>query len=142
MKKREWDNPNKMHFESEHKIFNRHATCISAGNCIGDVQLSGYIRPYNKTKCNGTIFKPGALQTYDLNWLNEYLPSSLKEWVRKNGKDKAMIGYTFFYWEGDKRTFIGWVITDADNKYLTSAYAENTQEVRSDLDECKEYICD
>lgn len=141
MKKKTWDNPNKMHFESLHKTFNRHAKCINTGNVIGGEQLSGCIRAYNETECNNNLFPPGHLQNYDLNWLNKHLPVSLKDWIKKQDKNQKLIGYTFFYWKGKKRIFIGWVITDSEYNHLITEYARNTEKAVSAIEECKKYIC-
>ena len=141
LKKIQWIDDNHMLFESQHKTFNRQVSCISTGNVIGKVQLSGYIRPYNRTECNGAHFPPGHLQEYDLDWLNTFLPISLKDWVRNNGKNQTMIGYSFFYYKGNKKIFIGWVITDNKYNHLKTVYARNTTQIISALEECKKYIC-
>jgi len=141
MKKTKWINGNKMLFESEHKAFNNAVDCISTGNVIGKVQLSGFIRPFNELKCNGRVNEPGHLQNYDLNGLNKYLPYSLKEWIRQNGKTKSMIGYSFFYYRGNKKTYIGYVVTDDEHNHLKTVYARFTRKTISALDECKKYIC-
>lgn len=44
---------NHMVFDSPHKGFNKQVDGISTGNVMGDVQLSGFVRPYNETECNG-----------------------------------------------------------------------------------------
>ena len=138
MKKIEWENSNKMIFKSEHKTFNRQVKCISAGNVISSNQVSGYIRPYNETECNGRINSEGYLQNYDLEWLNKDLPEHLKKWIR--GKRQGFIGYTFLYWVGKRKIFIGWIITDREHNLVKKAYARYNSKTMSALDECEKYI--
>ena len=57
MKSRTWDNPNKMHFESDYKLFNKQTNVISRGNVIANTQYSTYIRPYSKIKNYGYVGK-------------------------------------------------------------------------------------
>jgi hypothetical protein len=77
-KKIEWRTPNHMKFESLHKTFDRQADCVSIGNMIGHVQLSGFIRPRNEIECNGLPFEKGHLQEYDLGWLLKDFPNEVK----------------------------------------------------------------
>lgn len=141
MKKKRWVNGDKMLFESEHTDFNKQVDCIGTGNVIGEVQLSGYIRPHDKTECNGQTFPTGYLQEYDLNWLNKYLPDSLKEWIKENGKTKSLIGYTFFYRKSAQKIFIGYIVTDDEHNHLKTVYARQTRKTISALNECRKYIC-
>lgn len=138
MKKIEWINDNKMLFESEHKNFNRAVKCISGGNVIGDTQYSGFIRSYERTECNRFRVSEGELQNYDLNWLNEYLPASFKDWIR--GQKEEFIGYSFFYRKGRRKIFIGWVLTSPQDKLIRKKYARYTRKTISALDECIKYI--
>lgn len=143
MKKKIWDNPNKMHFESEHKTFNRQCKCIMTGNQIGDVVYSGYVRPYNETDCNGFTNPKGHLQEYDLNWLLKDVPYYVKDWIRKYAKTKSVIGYHFFYRNKERKIDIGYVVTTPEykkNKLLEKWYAQNTSKVQSALDEAIKYI--
>ena len=82
MKEKVWDNPNKMHFESPHKTFNRQCALISTGNQIGDVVTSNYIRPFAEVECNGKVNPEGHLQDWDLTKNIVKLPSHIKEVVR------------------------------------------------------------
>jgi len=144
MKKIKWINGNKMLFESDHKTFNRQTNCISTGNVIADTQYSGFIRPYNETECNGFTNPKGHLQEYDLNWLLKDVPGYVKDWIRKYAKTKSVIAYHFFYRNKERRKIdIGYVVTTPEykkNKLLNKWYAENTQKVRSVLDEAIKYI--
>ena len=140
MKEKKWINGNKMLFESEHKTFNRQCRCICAGNQIGDVVYSGFVRPYNETKCNGTLFAKGHLQEYDLNWLLKDLPYFVKEWIRKIAKTKSIIAYYFFYRNKERKIDIGYVITTSEHKLLRTWYARNDCKTESALDEAVRYI--
>lgn len=111
MKKHTWDNPNKMHFESPHKTFNRQCRLISTGNQIGDVVCSNYIRPYNEVECNGFISSPGHLQDWDLTKNIVVLPCHIREEVRRLTHDNGGIIYNFHHWNGNKRIDDGFVLT-------------------------------
>ena len=120
---KEWVTPNRMRFESLHRTFNRQVDCISIGNVIGHVQLSGYIRPRNETECNHFTFEKGHLQEYDLNWLLKDFPYYVKEFVRTldYAESHTTIGYEFRLWRGAQKTVIGYVVTagaDAGHKLL------------------------
>lgn len=138
MKKIEWIHGNKMRFESGYKSFDKKVDLITTGNVLGKVQTSGYIRPYDKTDCNGFKFPVGHLQNVDLNGFNKNLPAQMKDFAR--GKNIAMIGYSFFFWNGDKKVNIGWVLTDAEHRCLMTIYARDTTKTIFALEECKEYI--
>ena len=141
MKKKKWDNPNKMHFESLHKTFNKQCTCISKGNQIGRVVLSSYVRPFNEIECNGHISEKGHLQEYDLKWLLKGLSSYAKDYIRSIAIDKSVIAYHFFYYRGDKKIDIGFVVTDVNNNHLKTFYTPYlTEKSRSALNEARKYI--
>ena len=110
-KKIEWENPNKMRFESKHLIFNEQADYISTGNVGSGVQRSLYIRPFNQLRdksveiepSNQLIYKPGEpgyFQERDLSsaWFED-VPEGVKNWIRKlsYAKDHSVILYHFFY---------------------------------------------
>lgn len=122
MKIKEWINGNKMKFESLHKTFNNKVDCISQGNVMGNVQLSGYVRSFNETKCNGFTSEKGHLQEYDLGWLLKGLPGYVKNYIRKIAIDKMVCAYHFFYYQNRERIDIGYVITDYTNNLLRAFY--------------------
>ncbi|GAI19621.1 unnamed protein product, partial [marine sediment metagenome] len=66
MKEKTWDSPNKMHFDSPLKAFNKQCSLITTGNQIGNVVLSNYVRPFDEVECNGFTSEPGHLQNYDI----------------------------------------------------------------------------
>jgi len=140
MKKMEWINNNKMLFESDHKTFNRQIKCISTGNVIGDCVHSGCIRSYNEIECNGFTNNPGHLQNYDLGWLNRELHYTLKNHIQNGDKNQKYIGYTFFYWHGSQKIFIGWILTDMNHTHIKTVYARYNQKTISALDECQKYV--
>lgn len=144
MKKIEWINPNKMKFESEHKEFNRQCKYITRGNQIGDVVLSGYVRSYEETECNGFTNEKGHLQDYDLNWLLEDAPYFVKDWIRDYAKKVSVIGYCFFYRKNGSKISIGYAVTTPEYKkakLLRKWYVGNYKR-RSALDEAIKYIAD
>jgi len=143
---REWATPNRMKFESEHKTFNRQVDCISSGNVIGHVQLSGYVRPRNETECNGFTFEKGHLQEYDLGWLAEKFPNYVKEFIRKldYAEDHSVIAYEFRHWNGRKKIIHGHVVTtggDNGHKVLRKWYGDRLKS-KSVIDEAITYITD
>lgn len=141
MKKKQWENPNKMRFESLHKTFNKQCRCISIGNQIGDVVYSSFVRPYNEIKCNGFTNTKGHLQEYDLNWLLEGLPSYVKDWIRDYAKTKSIIAYHFFYRNRERKIDIGYIVTTPDYKLLKKWYASFRNYKRDDaLDKAIKYI--
>ncbi len=117
MKTITWDNPNKQHFESAHKTFNRQVDCIMKGNVIGKTQISWYIRSYNELECNGRINEPGHLQNYDLDMFKRagyHIPTQILNKIRELGTNQKFILYNFHHWNDDKRISDGWVLTTAD----------------------------
>lgn len=142
MKKAKWVNGNKMLFESEHKTFNKKVDCISTGNVIGTVQLSGHVRAYNELECNGRVNEPGHLQEYDLSWLVKELPYNVKDTIRYNCKDKGCWAYHFFYWNGKhERMNIGYAITHYNySKWFQWVANPYNYKKESALNECVKYI--
>ena len=139
MKTKKWVNSNKMAFDSLHKTFNHHCRLITTGNQIGDVVLSSYVRPFNELGCNGRINPPGHLQDYDLGWLLEDLPLYVKEWIKKEAIDEAVIAYYFFYWNNHQKKDIGYVVTDKKYRLLKKWYV-GSYKANSALDEATKYI--
>lgn len=146
MKKRPiWDNPDKMHFNSDLKSFNKQVILISPGNVLGDEQLSLYIRPYNE-KFNpiGDIVQPGDLQEWDLSNFKD-VPGYVKDEVRTLAKDRTVILYEFRYWDNYRKIPVGWIITtgtdkEGGNKLLAEFVAKENRKYHSVLDEAKKYI--
>ena len=144
MKKHTWDNPNKMHFESPHKTFNRQCRLITTGNQIGDVVYSNYIRPYGETECNGFIRPPGHLQNWDLtrNIVADTLPHQIREEIRKLTHNDGGIIYNFHHWNGDKRVDDGFVLTTRHDDYrlIKVWYVNQDWRARVAIDEATKYI--
>lgn len=144
MKKHTWDNPNKMHFESPHKTFNRQCRCITTGNQVGDVVYSNYVRPYGETECNGFTRLPGHLQNYDLtkNIVAGTLPYDIREQVRKLTHDRGGIIYNFHHWNGDRRIDDGFVLTTRhdDYKLMEVWYVNQDWRARAAVNEAVKYI--
>ena len=142
MKEKVWDNPNKMHFDSPHKTFNRQCSLISTGNQIGNVVYSNYVRPFNEVECNGFTNPPGHLQNYDLTKNIVKLPSDIKEQVRELTHDNGGIIYNFHHWSGNKRIDDGFVLTTKDYKLVKVWYVNKGWYWRSRwaVDEAIKYI--
>jgi len=140
MKKAEWATPNRMKFESLHKTFNRQVSMICTGNHVGNTVYSGYIRPYNRTECNGRTVPKGELQEYDLGWLAEKAPEIAKQWIRGQGKDESFILYVFFHRRNGARIIHGSIITDGEYNFKIAFYSRDSVKSRSIIDEARKYI--
>lgn len=144
MKKHTWDNPNKMHFESPHKTFNRQCRLITVGNQIGDVVYSNYIRPYTMTTNPVGEEKPqGYLQNWDLTRnIVADLPHHIREEVKKLTRDTRGIIYNFHHWNGDKRIDDGFVLTAGYDGYklIKVWYINPDWRARGAVDEAIKYI--
>jgi hypothetical protein len=145
-KKKEWVTPNRMKFDSDCKTFNRQVDCISIGNVIGHVQLSGCVRPRNETECNGYDFPKRHLQEYDLCWLLKNFPNYVKEYIRKldYAEDHPLIAYEFRHWRGKKKVVHGYVVTtgsDNGHKLLRKWYPDRMKS-KSVINEAVKYIAD
>ncbi len=144
MKQHTWDNPNKMHFESPHKTFNRQTQCISTGNVIGNTQYSNYIRPYGEIECNGFTNPPGHLQDWDLtkNIVADTLPYHIRQEIRTLTHDRGGIIYNFHHWNGGKRKTDGLVLTTRhdDYKLIKVWYVNENWRARAAVDEAIWYI--
>lgn len=146
MKEKTWDNPNKMHFDSPHKTFNKQCTLISTGNQIGNVVYSNYIRPYGETECNGFTNPPGHLQDWDLTKnIVVKLPYNIREQVRNLTHDNGGIIYDFHHWNGgmgsfSKKIVDGFVLTTKDYKLIKVWYVNRDWRARAAVDEAVKYI--
>lgn len=144
MKEKVWGNPNKMHFDSPHKTFNKQCALISTGNQIGNVVYSNYVRPYGEVECNGFISEPGHLQDYDLtdNIVGHTLSQNIREEVRKLTHDNGGILYNFHHWNGNKRIDDGFVLTTKDYELVKVWYVNKEWYWRSRwaVDEAVKYI--
>lgn len=148
MKKHTWDNPNKMHFESPHRTFNRQTQCISTGNVIANTQYSNYIRAYSETECNGFDFALGHLQDYDLtkNIVASSLPSHIREEIRRLTRENGGIVYNFHHWtftpKGEGRIDDGIVLTTRhdDHRLVKVWYLNQNWKAMAAVDEAVKYI--
>ena len=108
-KKVEWENPDKMVFESGHKTFDKKCAIIMTGNVYSGTQTSSFVRPLTETKCNGFDFEPGHLRSFDLgNW--PHMPSYVRDEVLRRTGTESVIVYEFFHYVGRKKTTHGWVL--------------------------------
>lgn len=146
MKKCTWDNPNKMHFDSAYKTFNRQTNVISTGNVIANTQLSGFIRPWNETECYGATRAPGHLCKYDLQYFRN-IPANIERVLYDKNRTDSVILYQFRVWKEKERAYeiIGYVLTDRNYKLIDSAvcceYGCSFWKRASAIEECKKYIC-
>lgn len=143
MKEIEWVNPNHMKFDSLHKTFNRQVDIISAGNVIGAVQYSSYIRPYTLTLNPVGEEKPlGYLQEWDLKWFRDLLPQEVLDTVHELTKERYGILYIFKHYSNGRRILHGAVLTDYDHRLLRKFYLRWTEKSISVIDEATKYIAE
>lgn len=142
MKKVVFVNPNKMLMESGHKTFDRQTNLITKGNVISNTQISGYIRPYNQTECNGRTVKKGELQDFDLRKFGR-LPYYVEEMVRTCAKDKTVILYMFFHRNAyNEKVVHGYIITNTNYNVIDIFVTGTRRKSRDVIQECKLYVCD
>lgn len=117
MKKITWDNPNKMHFDSEFKTFNKQTNVISTGNVFANTQTSLFIRPYNETECNGRENPKGHLMNFDLQTFRS-IPEPIREIIYDKTRERSVILYKFRVWRGSYEDIFAYVITDDSHNYI------------------------
>lgn len=142
MKEKVWDNPNKMHFDSPLKTFNKQCTLITTGNQLGNVVYSNYVRPFSKVECNGFINEPGHLQNYDIteNIIGNTLSHNIREVIRGLTYTDGGIVYNFHHFNGSKRIDDGIVLTTKDYKLIQVWYINRNWKARAAVDEAVKYI--
>ena len=147
MKKCEWATPNRMLFESGHKTFDRKVDLISTGNVWGSVQTSSFVRPRNKTECNGFTNAPGHLRDFDLKGFSN-MPAHVRQYILSVTETEPVIVYKFFhtynrgYWESMGKTVHGWVVTSVGPEYrlLRALVTGPTWKSESVINEAIKYI--
>lgn len=141
MKKKTWDNGNKMHFESGHKAFDHQTDCISTGNVWANTQYSGYIRSHLELECNGFFNDPGHLRNYDIKQFNFALFGGVRQWLQ-DYKEKKVILYVWKHYNGQKRIIDGITITDEDhNKLATFFPYGHSYKASLAVNEAEKYVC-
>lgn len=117
MKQMTWDNPNKMHFESEFKTFNKQTNLISTGNVLANTQMSSFIRAWNDVVNGSYIGKPGDFLKFDMKYFRR-VPKCITDIIYDKAREKSVILYEFFIWKKNKREIIGHVLTDYNHNLL------------------------
>lgn len=141
MKKIKWINPNRMEFNSPHKSFNRQCRYITTGNHIGDIVISNFIRPFNKTKCNGFKFPKGHLQDFDLKIYNDYgMPYYVGRYIKNNGKSQTFILYWIKHFIKNKRITDAYILTTDKYKHVQTWYINRDWRMQEAVRMLKEYI--
>ncbi len=146
MKKIEWLTPNKIKFESPHKVFNQQCKLISTGNIISDTQIGFFIRPYHDLYCNGVMFETGHLQRTDLLSFDN-LPSKVREYIREKGERQTLILYEFRHWYKDKnrrdvKVLHGYVITSYHHEHIATFRTNTLWKSQEILKEAIQYVID
>ncbi|HUS51177.1 MAG TPA: hypothetical protein VMZ91_13500 [Candidatus Paceibacterota bacterium] len=139
LKKTEWENPNKMKFESPFKTFNKQTRILTTGNAMHDTQFSIYIRPKTEVECNNAKFKVGHLRDWDLNNFSR-IPYYVREDVEKRTENKPMILYEFKHYNNGQKIVDGYVLTDTNYKHIKTYYTQETNKSIGAVNEAKKYI--
>lgn len=147
MKKATWENPNKMHFESEYKTFNKQAEIITTGNVFANCQTSLYIRPYTATKNGSHTAKPGDFLRYDLDMFAQcgyQIPHHIRQILTDENRKESYILYNFHVWNGREKITIGWIVTDSKynliGKFPVYEYGKSYWKRYSAIEECARYV--
>lgn len=143
LKKAEFDNPDKMKFESAHKTFNRQTNVISPGNVIATTQYSSYIRPYTEVvNPVGQQVAPGVLQTFDLRSFQDYrISHAILQEVRRLTHDVQGILYLFKHYTSDHHVMLdGLVLTTPEREHVKTWYLNSDWRAGSAVDEARRYI--
>ena len=148
MKEKTFDTPNKMHFDSSFKSFDKQTNYIGTGNVWASTQFSSYIRPWNEVKNGGYIGNPGDFCKYDMQHFRN-VPDNMRSIILDKNRTESVILYEFFFYNNHReREVIGYVLTDKYYKYIehyvdcysgwwTKSYAKR----KSAINECMKYIC-
>ena len=143
MKKITWDNPNKMHFESDFKTFNKQTNLISTGNVIANTQYSNCIRPYGETKNGCFEMKPGQALNFDLQFF-DYIPECIRGLLMDRSRTETYILYQFCTWTNGRKDVFGYILTDINHNFITdcivNCYGKSFWKRWSALNECKKYV--
>lgn len=147
LKKHEWDNPNKMHFESEFKLFNKQTNLISTGNVWATTQYSNYLRPWNEVDNYGYIGKPGQFVKYDMQFFTN-VPERMRKIIFDTEREQLLILYEFKVYHDGEKEVIGHVLTTGERecKYIAHSvhcpYGCSYWKRESAIREAMKYICD
>jgi hypothetical protein len=139
LKKVEWENPNKMKFDSPFKTFNKQTRVISTGNAIHDTQFSFFIRPKTEMECNNAKFDVGHLRDTDLGYFGN-LPYDVRKDVEQKTETKPAILYQFKHYQNGRIIVDGYVLTDTNYKHLKTYYTNQNNKSIGAVEEAKKYI--
>ena len=145
LKKKIFDTPWKMHFESAFSAFNKQTNLISTGNVIANTQRSGYIRPWSERKCNRRDYPFGYLMEADLSSFRK-VPPQIKRIIEDKNREEEIILYQFrVYNEHNEEEVFLHVLTDKNNNYMDHVvYVGYRKNLAKRLDAAKKilpYIC-
>ena len=144
MKRAAFDNPNKMHFESTFKTFNKQTNYIGTGNVYANTQTSSYIRAWNDTNNYGYIGKPGEFLKFDLKPFGN-IPEKIRTILFDKERSESYILYNFHIWNNGHKENVCWILTDYNHNYISGCiscgYGQSYWKRESVFQECKEYVC-
>ena len=139
-----WDNPNKMHIDSEFVTFNKQCEYIGRGNVYGTCVKSSYIRPWNELKNYSVELSPGEALKYDMNQFNPNYGDKIHKIIWDKERKDSVILYQIRVWRNHKQDVIGFILTDKDYHLLAekvcSAYGRSLRKRHSVMEEVKNYV--
>lgn len=106
-----------------HAIFDRRANMVAGlhrGNAVTALQLSNYIRAHRQVACNGFIFNPGELQSFDLQRFRASMPLGVMRQVEEMTAEREAVLYQVSHYSGNTRHVHGWICTDVHGRFLRS----------------------
>lgn len=137
--------PNRMRiiFKSGNKTFDNYVVSIRQGQAIGGGVTSLCVRPHAETTCNGRTWKPGELQTADLNNFGNSLRYEWRQAVRNICRERAGLLYVFYHYRGKREIVHGAILMTGDYpKRLVRRFDTGRHKSRLVLDEALKYIAD
>ena len=147
MRKPVWDNPNKMHMETEFKTFNEQTNVITTGQVFANTQRSVCIPPISQTEINGCSFPIGHCTESALKFggFTGNLPPKIREIVYDKNRTEYVILYAFRVFHKGKENVFGYIVTDKDYRYLhhhvVYTYGANYNKRVDAIRECMTYVC-
>ncbi len=139
-----WDNPNKMHVESEFVTFNKQCEYIGRGNVYGTCVKSSYIRPWNELKNYSVELSPGEALRYDIDRFNPNYGDTIHKIIWDMERKDSVILYQIRAWRDHREEVIGFVLTDRDYHLLAEkccwAYGKSLRKRQSVMEEVKNYV--
>ena len=140
-----WDNPNKMHIDSEFVMFNKQCEYIGRGNVVGTCVKSSYIRPWNELKNYSVDLSPGEATRYDMQFFAADYGDTIRKIVWDKERQDSVILYQIRVWRNSREDVIGFILTDKDyhllaEELIMSYDRRSVRKRESVMEEVKNYV--